>query len=267
MANGGPMERQQVVAIDLTGRVAIVTGASRRQGIGAAICRALASHGADILFTHWRSYDRTDGSGVDEDGPPLLESELRALGVRAFGLEIDLALSDAYLHVLDVAVERLGAPTILVNNAAHSTGDGYERLNAATLDAHYAVNLRVMALLSSEFARRYPGGPGGRIVNLSSGQGVGPMPTELAYAATKGAVEAFTKSLAAGVAAKGITVNAVDPGGTDTSWMTEDFKAAALTQMAFGRLGQPEDAARLITFLASDAAAWLTGQTIHSRGA
>ena len=260
------MQRQQAVTIDLSGRVAIVTGASRRQGIGAAICRALASHGADILFTHWRSYDRTDGSGLDQDGPADLEAELRALGVRAIGLEVDLALPDASLEVLDMAAEQLGAPQILVNNAAYSTSDGYERLNAATLDAHYAVNLRAMALLSSEFARRYPGGPGGRIINLSSGQGVGPMPTELAYADTKGAIEAFTKSLAAGVASKGITVNAIDPGATDTGWMTEELKAAILSEMAFGRLGQPEDAARLITFLARDAAGWITGQTIHSRG-
>lgn len=261
------MQRQQAVTIDLSGRVAIVTGASRRRGIGAAICRALASHGADILFTHWQPFDRAAGSGLDEDGPAFLEVELRALGVRAFGLEVNLALPDTYLHVLDTATERLSAPMILVNNAAHSTSEGYERLDAATLDAHYAVNIRAMALLAAEFARRYPGGPGGRIINLSSGQGVGPMPTELAYAATKGAIEAFTTSLAAGVAAKGITVNAVDPGGTDTGWMTEEFKATVLAGMAFGRIGQPEDAARLITFLASDAGAWITGQTIHSRGA
>jgi 3-oxoacyl-[acyl-carrier protein] reductase len=196
-----------------------------------------------------------------------LEVELRAFGVRAFGFGIDLALPDAYLQVLDTAAVRLGAPMILVNNAAHSASEGYERLEAATLDAHYAVNIRAMALLSAEFARRYPGGPGGRIINLSSGQGIGPMPTELAYAATKGAVEAFTSSLAAAVAPKGITVNAVDPGATDTGWMTEEFKADLLSQMAFGRLGQPEDAARLIAFLAGDAAEWITGQTIHSRGA
>lgn len=261
------MGQAHAVTLDLVGRVAIVTGASRRQGLGAAICRALASHGADILFTHWQPYDRLHGSGVDEDGPAALERELGALGVRASGLTIDLAPPDAYLRVLDVAAARLGPPMILVNNAAHSTSAGYERLDAATLDAHYAVNLRALALLSAEFARRYSGGPGGRIINLSSGQGLGAMPTELAYAATKGAVEAFTSSLAAGVARKGITVNAVDPGGTDTGWMSAAFKAAALPRMAFGRLGQPADAARLIVFLASDAGAWITGQTIHSRGA
>ena len=123
-------------------------------------------------------------------------------------------------------------------------------------------------MLSVEFARSaIRGGPGGRVINLSSGQGVGPMPGELAYVATKGTVEAFTLTLSAEVAYKGITVNAVDPGGTDTGWMTEEMKEQIRASSGFGRVGQPEDAARLIAFLASDAAAWISGQTIHSRGA
>jgi 3-oxoacyl-[acyl-carrier protein] reductase len=251
----------------LAGRVAIVTGASRRQGIGAAICRELARQGAAIAFTHWQAYDRTQPHGPDEEGPAALEQELRALGVRAVGLQIDLSHPEAPVHVLERAAELLGVPSILVNNAAHSTRDGYERLDAATLDAHYAVNIRAMALLSVELARRYRGGPGGRIINISSGQSVGPMPGELAYVATKGAIEAFTRTLAAEVAAKGITVNAVDPGATDTGWMTGELKAEILSGMRFGRLGQPEDAARLVAFLASDAGEWITGQVIHSRGA
>ena len=124
-----------------------------------------------------------------------------------------------------------------------------------------------MALLCAEFVRRYPGGAGGRIINLTSGQGVTPMPEELAYSTTKGAVEAFTSSLAAGVAAMGITVNAVDPGGTDTGWMSDRLKADLESRMAMGRVGMPEDAARLIAFLASDAGGWITGQVIRSRGA
>ena len=254
-------------SVDVTGRVAVVTGASRRGGIGAAICRALASHGADVLFTHWQPYDQTQPHGVDPDGPMLLQRELQEFGVRAEELAIDLADPVAPELVLDVVETRLGPPSILVNNAAHSTRDDYRTLDAASLDAHYAVNVRATALLSVAFARRYRGGPGGRIISLTSGQSVGPMPDELSYATSKGAIEAFTASLAAGVATKGITVNAVDPGGTDTGWMREELKVAILREMGFGRVGQPEDAARLILFLASDAGAWITGQTIHSRGA
>lgn len=93
------------------------------------------------------------------------------------------------------------------------------------------------------------------------------MPESLAYATTKGAVETFTTSLAASVAAQGITVNAVDPGATDTGWITDQQRAAWTAEMAMGRIGQPEDAARLIAFLASPAGEWITGQVIHSRGA
>src|SRR5262245_38559242 len=191
-------------SVDLTDRVAVVTGASRRQGIGAAICRALASHGADILFTHWQPFDQTQRSGIDPDGPTLLQRELREFGVRIEELAVDLADPTAPARVLDTVETRLGPPSILVNNAAHSVNDDFLTLDAASLDAHYAVNVRATALLSVEFARRFRGGPGGRIINLSSGQSVGPMPDELSYATSKGAIESFTSSLAAGVAARAV---------------------------------------------------------------
>ena len=152
----------------LAGQVAIVTGASRRVGIGAAICRALAVGGADVLFTHWGAYDGAMPWGRDDGGPSGLAAELRGLGVRAEGVEADLARPETAEAVLTAARERLGVPSILVNNAASSTSDGYERLDSATLDAHYAVNLRGTALLSVGFARGYEGGPGGRIMLLTT---------------------------------------------------------------------------------------------------
>jgi 3-oxoacyl-[acyl-carrier protein] reductase len=250
---------------DLPGRVAIVTGASRRNSIGAAICRELASHGANIFFTHWRAFDRAQ-QYEDEDGPTALRDELRGMGVRCESLEIDLSNADAPTYILDEVEAKLGQPSILVNNAAHSTRDGYEALDAEILDAHYAVNMRGTMLLSVGFARRFTNKTGGRIINLTSGQSLGPMPGELAYIATKGAIEAFTVTLSAEVASLGITVNAVDPGATDTGWMTEEIKRELLPRFPLGRLGLPQDAARLIAFLASDAAGWITGQVIHSRG-
>ncbi len=247
-------------------RIAIVTGASRRRGIGTAICRALAADGIDIFFTHWGAYDRAMSYYVDEDWPTSLQQELREKGVRCENLEVDLSIVDAPTYVLDEVQARLGQPAILVNNATHSLRDGYEVLDAQILDAHYAVNIRGTLLLSVEFARRYGGKTARRIINLTSGQSLGPMPGELAYVATKGAIEAFTVSLSAELAPHGITVNAVDPGPTDTGWMTEDLKRELLLRFPQGRLGQPEDAARLIAFLASDAASWITGQVIHSQG-
>ena len=107
---------------------------------------------------------------------------------------------------------------------------------------------------------------GGLIINLTSGQSVAPIPGELAYVATKGAIEAFTVSLSVELASYGITVNAVDPGATDSGWMTEAIRQELLPRFPMGRICQPEDAAQLIAFLASDEAAWITGQIIHSRG-
>jgi 3-oxoacyl-[acyl-carrier protein] reductase len=250
----------------LRGRVALVTGASRRRGIGTAICRALAANGADVFFSHWLPFDRTQPVGADPDAPGALREELRGMGVRAEDMEIDLSLPGSPERLLDAVAESLGPPSILVNNAAYSTRDGFEKLDAETLDAHYAVNLRATALLSVGFARRYPGGPGGRIINLTSGQSLGPMPGELAYAATKGAIEVLTVTLAAEVGRKGITVNAVNPGPTDTGWMTAELKEELAARFPSGRVGEPEDAARLVAFLASDEARWITGQILHSEG-
>src|SRR5687768_11492074 len=135
------------------GRIALVTGAGRRVGIGAAVCRELASAGADIFFTHWGRYDQ-EMNYADPDGPAALLTELRGLGVRAEAEAVDLSDPAAPEALLAEVERRLGLPTILVNNAAHSTRDGWRALDAATLDAHYAVNLRATALLSVGFARR-----------------------------------------------------------------------------------------------------------------
>ncbi len=247
-------------------RIALVTGASRRIGIGMAVCRALAAQGVDVAFTTWTRYDGAMPWGVDANAPAMLENELRAMGVRCISLEADLSQPDTPAKILDFVEAKLGMVSILVNNATYSTDGNYEVLDAAMLDAHYAVNMRGAFLLSVEFSKRFKGGEGGRIINLTSGQGLGPMPSELAYAATKGAVEAFTVSLSGGVSKKGITVNAVDPGPTDTGWMNDDVKAFLQPRFPTGRIGLPQDAARLIAFLASEEAGWITGQIIHSNG-
>src|SRR3712207_422292 len=152
---------------DLRGRVALVTGVGRRRGIGSAVCLALASRGADVVLSYWKAYDRVMPWGSNEDEPEALLGELRAAGIRAEGIEMDLSRSDSARLLLDATEERLGRSSILVNTAAYSTRDGFETLDAEALDAHYAVNLRAMALLSVGFARRYTGGPGGRIGNFS----------------------------------------------------------------------------------------------------
>lgn len=219
-----------------------------------------------MLFTYWHAFDRARAWGAEMDHPARLLDELRALGVRAEGLELDLSAAAAPRLLLDAVEERLGPLHILVNNAAHSMRAGYETLDAETLDLHYAVNVRAPALLSAEFARRFAAGAGGRIINLVTGSSLGAMSCEIPYATTKGAMETFTRTLAPAVAEKGITVNAVDPGPTDTGWMAPQLRDDIRSRFPLGRIGQPEDAARLVAFLVSDEAEWITGQIIHSEG-
>lgn len=250
-----------------TRRLAIVTGASRARGIGAAICQALAQANIDIFFTHWSSYDRSMPWGAEEDEPALLQEQIQALGVRCEHMMVDLGTPDAPQRIIQTAQSLLGPVSLLINNATHDdTQAPFDQLDVRTLDTYYAVNMRGTMLLSVEFARHFTQPSGGRIINLTSGQGRGAMPGKLAYVATKGAIEAFTTTMAVEVAPRGITVNAIDPGPTDTGWMTEDIKQELLPRFPMGRIGQPEDAARLIAFLASEDAGWVTGQIIRSTG-
>ena len=247
-------------------RWALVTGVGRSVGIGAAICRALAADGSSICFTGWTSYDAEIYGGEHRRWHESFAAELQKLGVEAFGSEVDLANPDAIPPLMGRVRDRAGMLSILVNNAAFSTNGDIDELTAAQLDDHYAVNVRGMALLTQAFVRQWSGSSGGRVVNMTSGQGQGPMPGELAYAASKGAVEAFTTSVSPTLAARGITMNAVNPGPTDTGWMSDELKDILLPQFPMGRIGGPDDAARLVAFLCSEEAGWITGQVMNSEG-
>lgn len=251
----------------LKGKVAVVTGASRSAGIGTAICLALAEAGADIFFTHYIPFDQSEGNGSEADWPDLLCNKIEKFGVRAGHLQINLENEDAPSFLLDIVEDKIGTPTILVNNATYCAPTDFRTIDVETLDRHYNVNNRGMMLLTSEFANRlekkYQSDIGGRIVNMVSG---GPDPENLAYIATKGFIKAVTAPLATGLAPIGITVNSVDPGPTDSGWITNDLKKDLLPLFPAGRLGKPNDAAKLVRFLCSPDSQWITGQTIHSDG-
>ena len=182
-------------------------------------------------------------------------------------MQADFADPHAPSHVVAAAVRAFGHIDILVGNHAYSTSGTLEELTAEHIDAHLLINVRGSLLLVKEFAAQHENTkPGGRVILFTSGQHLQPMPSELAYIASKGALHQLTTSLAAHLAPRRITVNTIDPGATDTGWATPEMYEAVRASQPQGRWGTPEDAARLTSWLATDDAAWITGQIVNSRG-
>jgi 3-oxoacyl-[acyl-carrier protein] reductase len=242
------------------GRNALVTGVSRRAGIGYAIARRLMEAGAAVFVQGWTEHDAAQPWGSEPGGTETVAAELAA----PFA-EVDFADPTAPEQLVAAAAEALGPLDILVVNHARS-GDGrLAELSAAEIDAFLAENVRAALLLVREFAARHDDSrPGGRVVLMTSGQHLAPMTSEVAYAVSKGALQQATLTLAEELADRGITVNTVNPGPTDTGWGLADLDPTQ--RMPFGRWGRPDDAARLVAWLCSDDASWITGQTINSEG-
>jgi 3-oxoacyl-[acyl-carrier protein] reductase len=182
-------------------------------------------------------------------------------------VEADLTEPGAPQHLIDAAGQAFGHLDILVNNHARSGGDGpLGTLTAAMLDAHWAVNTRSAILLVQAFAAQHDGRPGGRVVFMTSGQELGPMTDEVAYAASKGALASITRTLADQLADRAITLNAVNPGPVDTGYAPPEAHEIVRRHFPRQRWGTPDDPARLIAWLVTDEAAWVTGQVINSEG-
>jgi 3-oxoacyl-[acyl-carrier protein] reductase len=253
----------------LLGRVALVTGVSRRDGIGYAIARRLAAYGASVFAHHFRAHDAAHPWGTDDLEAVLagIREALAGEGAAVADVEADLADPLAPERVLSAAVEAFGHVDVLVCNHARGGGDGaLGELDAAMLDGHFAVDARSSILLAQAFAAQHDGRPGGRILFMTSGQGLGPMPGEVAYAAAKGALAAVTLTIADQLADRGLTVNAVNPGPVATAYFTDDLRRRLAPMLPFGRPGAPDDPARLVAWLATDEARWITGQVIDSEG-
>jgi 3-oxoacyl-[acyl-carrier protein] reductase len=240
----------------LEGRTALVTGVSRRLGIGFAIADRLRHLGASVYSSGWSAHDAEMLWGADDAG---------ALG---FDLdERDLEDPDAPAALIDAAIDALGSIDILVAVHARSSSQTLLALTATELDRSWAANVRSVLLLAQRFALRHdPDRPGGRMLWFTSGQHLQPMPDELPYAVTKAALHQMTASVAAALIDVGIVANCINPGPVDTGYLSGAEHASIANQFPGGQWGTPGNVADLVAFLVSDRGAWTQGQVINSEG-
>jgi 3-oxoacyl-[acyl-carrier protein] reductase len=243
---------------DLTGKTALVTGASR--GMGRAIAQRLAADGA-LVAVHYASNKAAATETVDA---------IQAAGGRAFAVPAELGVAgdvDTLFGGLEAGLsgQRLD---ILVNNAATRTAAFIEQTTPEQVDRMFAVNVRAPLFIIQRALPLLR--DGGRIINISSADTRVALPLELAYAMTKGAINVLGLTLANALGARGITVNTVMPGPTDTDktpfLQDPEVRAATAAATALGRVGQPADIADAVAFLASDDARWITGEVLDVTG-
>lgn len=256
-APGGPLE----------GRIAVVTGVSRRAGIGYAVARDLLAAGASVLVHSWSPHDAEQPWGVDPAGDAGIVEALGGEGPRLRHVAADFADPQAPAQVLAAAVESFGAVDIVVANHARSSIQSLTEVTAAELDLTWAVNARASVLLAQAFAAAHDDKrTGGRIVLFTSGQHLAPMSQELPYAISKGAIHQMTLSLSDALIDRGITVNTINPGPVDTGWADPGLAERVGRALPAGRWGRPEDVVRLVRWLVSEDSQWITGQVINSEG-
>ncbi|MCP5197203.1 MAG: SDR family oxidoreductase [Gammaproteobacteria bacterium] len=240
----------------LSGKTAIITGASR--GIGAGIAKALAAAGAGVIV----NYAQNQAAACQ------VVTDIQAGGGQALAHRADVSRSSEVKTLFDTAIQHFGAVHILVNNAAIMINQSLAETTDLDFDRTFEVNVRGVFNTLRESAHRLV--DGGRIINLSTTVTRLLLPHYGTYAASKGAVEQLTRVFAKEVGARGITVNVVSPGPTHTELFTQGKSEETIQRLAamsaFGRIAEPEDIARVVVFLASDEAAWITGQNIGANG-
>lgn len=252
---------------ELTGRVAVVTGVSRRAGIGYAIAADLLAAGASVLVHSWAPHDAEQPWGADPLGDTGIVERLGGEGPRLRHIVADFADPETPGTVVRAAVDAFGAVDVVVANHARSSDQSLADVTAAELDLTWAVNARASVLLAQAFAAAHDDDrPGGRIVLFTSGQHLGPMSREIPYAVSKGAIHQMTLTLSDALVDRGITVNAVNPGPVDTGWADPELTERVGRALPAGRWGRPDDVARLVRWLVCDESRWITGQVINSEG-
>ena len=240
----------------IAGRVALVTGASR--SIGAGIAEALGRQGAIVI-----------GTATTEKGAQSISDTLGALGLKGRGAVLDVARDASVEALMNDVSAREGPPAILINNAGITRDNLLMRMSPEEWDAVLSTNLSSMYRLCKACLRGMMKGRYGRIVNISSVVGLSGNPGQTNYAAAKAGVIGFTKSLAAEIASRNITVNAIAPGfiETDMTRALDEKQVQALrARIPLARFGSVADVAAAVVFLVSDAGAYITGETLNVNG-
>ena len=254
----------------LNGRRILVTGVSRPMGIGAAIARSLAQSGATVLVHGYAPYDQALAYPDAAEGyASQLADALVESGCRIHALTpSDLSEQETPEAVIHEAVAIAGYLDGLVLNHAYSTHAPLGTWTAAHIDGHLHANVRAAMLMVQAFARQLPTDVTAAITLFTSGQYLGPMTDEIAYAVSKDAIIGLCRQASVALAPQCIRVNCVNPGPTDTGYMQPDSDIYQQIARRFpsGRWGTPEDVARLVLFLHDDASEWITGQIIASEG-
>jgi 3-oxoacyl-[acyl-carrier protein] reductase len=243
--------------------IILVTGASRTIGIGSSIAREVAKSGWDVALTYWQSYDASMPWSSDPKEVQSLCQELEQFGVRSTAIEVDLSLTDSASRIFDLVEHDLGDITAMVISHCHSVDSDILSTSVDSFDLHFAVNARATWLLVKEFGHRFRGKFGsGRIVSITSDHTAGNLP----YGASKGAMDRIVLASAQEFRSLGITANVVNPGATDTGWMSETLKTDVQSKTLLNRVGMPQDCANLVKFLCSQEGGWINGQLLYSNG-
>lgn len=242
--------------MSLEGKIALVTGATR--GIGKAIALSLSQQGAIVI-----------GTATSESGAQSISAYLTENSNKGKGYVLDVASAESVDSVIKSITAEFGAPTVLVNNAGITRDNLMLRMKDDEWDSVINTNLSSVYRVTKACMRGMTKAKFGRIVNISSVVGSMGNPGQANYSAAKAGLEGFSRSLAAEIASRGITVNCIAPGFIETDMtkvLPEEHKAKLVEKVPASRLGQPEEIAAAVTFLASESAGYITGETLHVNG-